>query len=432
VAGAAGVVVVVVLCRMVNEASALTFHGGFALLALGTAATVAAVTQVPSQPMAWVLSRRPLAYLGRISYGMYLWYLPVLTVMTARTAHLSGVALLVARSVVIVLVAALSFHLVETPVRRGTLTGMRSWIAVPMSAAVVSLVPLLVPTATGASAPSVSMPAAVAAASIGHGRASGPPVRMLLVGDSIDGSLGVGLSQMAARLNVEIINRGSPGCSLAEGDAVRVLWYTDPPGAPCNAADPNALLQSYAALVKRFDPDVVLYLARSDTLDTELHGTWQHLGDPGFDRWAASRFRAAVSVLSSEGARVVFLTSPFYDSGEQGDGQPWPENAPARVVTDNRLLTQAARSAPARASVVDLGAFLSPGGHFATDVDGVRARCSDGVHFTVAGGELVASRLMPELRSFGTGHASTQAALARAPLAPEAQPWWYAELPCAT
>ncbi len=75
---------------------------------------------------------RPLPYLGKISYGMYLWYWPVLLVMTSQRTHLHGVALLAARLAAIVAVAALSFHLVETPIHRGRLAGWRSLVAVPL------------------------------------------------------------------------------------------------------------------------------------------------------------------------------------------------------------------------------------------------------------------------------------------------------------
>ena len=50
-------------------------------------------------------------------------------------------------------------------------------------------------------------------------------------------------------------------------------------------------------MVRQFDPDVVVYLARADTLDTELDGSWQHVGQPAFDRWAELRFRQAIAVL---------------------------------------------------------------------------------------------------------------------------------------
>jgi peptidoglycan/LPS O-acetylase OafA/YrhL len=429
VAGLAGAAGVAAMCHLVPEGSVLTFRGGFALLALCTAAVIACVTRVPSHPLTRLLSVRPLPYLGRISYGVYLWYWPVLLIMTAGRTHLHGSVLLLARVSVIVALASVSFHLVETPIRRGAVAGWRGWASLPAAATAVVVLPVFVPSA-GASVVTMSSvattPTAVAAATT----PPLPPVRILLVGDSVAGSLGVGLSSVAGRFGAEIVNRGSPGCSLAEGRQVRVLWYTDPPGKPCQSDNPEDLLQDYRSLVARFDPDVVLYLARSDTLDTELNGKWQHVGQPSLDTWAESRFEAAASVLGSEGARVVFLTSPFYDSGEQGNGQPWPENAPGRVATDNRLLYEAAHHEPTRATVFDLGSLLSPGGHFASRVDGVTVRCQDGVHMTVNGGQWVAARLLPDLVSLGRAHASTAATATRTTVSSELRPSWYGKLPC--
>ena len=79
------------------------------------------------------LSTPPLPYLGRISYGMYLWYWPVLLYLTAARTHLHGSTLLLARMSVIVAVASVSFHLVETPIRRGALGGWRGWASRPSS-----------------------------------------------------------------------------------------------------------------------------------------------------------------------------------------------------------------------------------------------------------------------------------------------------------
>ena len=52
---------------------------------------------------------------------------------------------------------------------------------------------------------------------------------------------------------------------------------------------------------RQFDPDVVVYLARSDTLDTELDGSWQHVGEPSFDFWAQARYDQAITALSARG-----------------------------------------------------------------------------------------------------------------------------------
>ena len=439
VIGVVGAVGVVVMWRIVPETSALTFHGGFALLAVATAGVIASVTLLTRHPVAGLLSLRPLPYIGKISYGMYLWYWPVLLVMTSQRTHLEGVGLLAARLTAIVGVAALSFHFVETPIQRGRLAGWRSLVAIPVAAVAVSLLPLMVPSA---SAVVPALPPVQSTAALAHPASAGVagaavvpparPVRILLVGDSMAGSLGVGLKQVAARYGAEILNDGAPGCSLAEAQQVRVLWFTDPPGAPCQANDPTQLIATYRALVQQFDPDVVVYLARGDTLDTELNGTWQHLGDPTFDFWAEARYDQAVTALSSGGAKVVFLTSPYYDSGEEPDGSTWPENDPSRVITDNQLLAASAHLNPGTASVLNLGSLLSPGNQFDTAVDGVDARCSDGVHMTVPGGELVGERLLPTLVALGHAHASLPSSASRPTLPDIAQPWWYADLPCGT
>jgi peptidoglycan/LPS O-acetylase OafA/YrhL len=433
--GWAGAVGVLVMCLTVAETSTFAFHGGFLVIALCGAAVIASVRLLPGHPVATILSTRPLPYLGRISYGMYLWYWPVLLVMTSARTNLHGVDLLAARLLVIVAASSVSYHLVEMPIQRGALARMRAWVALPTAAAAAAI--LLLPLVAPLDAAVVPSPAASASflstvsgpGATGTG-ATSHPVRILLIGDSVAGSLGVGLSEIAPLYGAQVVNHGTPGCSLASADQVKVLIYTDPPGSPCRPGDPAYLLDAYRSLVNQYDPDVVLYAARSDTLTTYLDGSWQHLGMPAFDRWAVSRFEQAIPVLSSRGARVVFLTSPLYDSGEQMDGTPWPENNPGRVSTDNRLITKAADRYPDVASVIDFGQMLSPGGHFASAVDGVPMRCTDGVHLTVPGGEWVGKRILPRVVSLGRTHASAAAGQARPVLPPQPIPVWYPKLPC--
>jgi peptidoglycan/LPS O-acetylase OafA/YrhL len=446
--GLAGAVGALVMWRTVAESSAFAFHGGFALIAVCTAAVIACVTLLPHHPLARILARQPLPYLGRISYGMYLWYWPVLLVVTTGRTHLHGVTLLACRLLVIVGVASASYYLVEAPIQRGALTRWRTWAAAPVAAVAavgVALVPLLAPvategTATALTAKATATATAKAAATAGF-RGSTPleplkaaaaarPVRILLLGDSVAGSLGVGLAAIAPRYGAQVINQGDPGCSLASADQVKVLFYTDPPGQPCQPGNPGHLLQVYQGLVAQYDPDVVIYVARSDTLTTYLDGSWQYLGMPSFDRWTASRFGAAVPVLSSRGAHVVFLTSPFYDSGEGPDGTGWPENTPSRVGTDNSLMTQVAGRFPNVASVIDLGQLLSPGGHYAAKVDGLPVRCGDGVHLTPLGGVWVGTHILPQILALGRTHAAAPAAATRPPAPPFSVPAWYPELPC--
>jgi hypothetical protein len=107
------------------------------------------------------------------------------------------------------------------------------------------------------------------------------------------------------------------------------------------------------------------------------------------------------------------LTAPCTDEGEQPDGAPWPEDNPARLAEYNKLIRQVAAEHPTTDSVVDLDAAACPGGKFVTTLHGVPFRTSDGVHFTYAGGALVASQIMPGIVAAGRAQiAATLRALA--------------------
>jgi hypothetical protein len=267
---------------------------------------------------------------------------------------------------------------------------------------------------------------------------------VLLVGDSIAGSLGVGLSAAAGRYGVELVNEGTPGCSVAMDQSVKVLWYTIAPGTPCRAGDPQALLDQWRQWVDAYNPDVVLYLARGELFDQEVDGQWSNLTTPSFDHYVSNRFTTAAKVLGSRGAAVVLLTTPAYDSGEQSTGQPWPEDAAQRVSIDNTLLRQAAgpvltreltsagtrASAQGPVSVFDLESLFTPGGHYRAAVGGATMRCTDGVHFTAAAGEWLAPRLFPQLATLARAHHAVSPVGSWLGAPPPAVPGWWSKLPC--
>jgi hypothetical protein len=110
------------LVAVTDEYSTFLYHGGLLLLSLATAAVLAVVVQ-PESRLGAVLGWRPLTWVGERSYGIYLWHLPVAVFTPA--AVLAGQpaargALLVA---VTVTLAALSWVLVEDPIRRHGLRG---------------------------------------------------------------------------------------------------------------------------------------------------------------------------------------------------------------------------------------------------------------------------------------------------------------------
>ncbi|MEU6645629.1 acyltransferase family protein [Saccharomonospora sp. NPDC046836] len=90
-----------------------------------------------------ILSSRPLAYLGDLSYSLYLWHWPVLLFYLAardrEEVGLRGGAIVIAVSLVL---AALTYHLVEKPVRDSSTAVTTRWGAYRFGAA--ALVPVLV------------------------------------------------------------------------------------------------------------------------------------------------------------------------------------------------------------------------------------------------------------------------------------------------
>jgi peptidoglycan/LPS O-acetylase OafA/YrhL len=79
---------------------------------------IAAAAQPDSPFLGRVLSWRPLRVVGLVSYGAYLYHLPVMAWLTPARTHLHGVTLLGLQLGVVAVLSGLSFVLVEKPVRR--------------------------------------------------------------------------------------------------------------------------------------------------------------------------------------------------------------------------------------------------------------------------------------------------------------------------
>jgi peptidoglycan/LPS O-acetylase OafA/YrhL len=458
----------------VPSTSAFAFHGGFFVVSLASAAVIVGIVGSPRSPVARFLGLRPLQSLGRISYGVYLWYWPVWLVLSEQRAGLHGWTLYVLRVVVTTTLASLSAHFVEQPIRERRVRLARPRFALPAASAVAGFSVLLASvTAVGASqfaAADALSALHVSAATAGTGaqteaggtsNANAPqpsydsatgraPMKVLLVGDSVAGTLGVGLSAAARSYGMQIMNEGHPGCSVSLEGLTKTLWYTLPPGPPCRSGDPSALLDYWRAIVSSYNPDVVVYVARSDILDQQVGGNWEDVTSATFDTYLALRLGQAVNVLGSRGAAVVLLTSPFYETMES-DATPWPEDQPTRVHIDNSVIREVAASmgaavrstsssragltnrvlpGPSSVTMFDLGSLVSPDGGFSATVDNTVVRCNDGIHFTAAGGELVGSRLLPVIEKLGKQHETLSPGGQWPGSPPPATPAWFSKLPC--
>ena len=70
-------------------------------------------------PARTVLSISPLVWLGKISYGVYLYHWPVYVIVDERRTDLDGAPLVILRLAITLAIAQASYMLVELPIRRG-------------------------------------------------------------------------------------------------------------------------------------------------------------------------------------------------------------------------------------------------------------------------------------------------------------------------
>jgi hypothetical protein len=195
--GTAGMVGSAILYTSVNSTEAFVYRGGFLLASLAAAAVLLSVSYAQRSPVARILSFPVLTFVGRISYGTYLWHFPVFTYVNHARTGLSGWALAGVRVAPTLAIAAASFYLVERPIRTGTfLTSWSAWVLTPISLLAVTGVVLVATVAPAASfvggAPALPSMAATPVRVVIPTVYAAEPVRVLLVGDSQALTLGVG------------------------------------------------------------------------------------------------------------------------------------------------------------------------------------------------------------------------------------------------
>ncbi|MGZ4690245.1 MAG: acyltransferase family protein [Acidimicrobiia bacterium] len=279
----------------------------------------------------WMLSTRPFTYLGRISYGVYLWHWPVIVIAAYRRS-LPPIELFAISCVVATALAALSFLLLEHPIRMSRLLNRYKTpvIAVGFTASILlgvfAMPAMLDPGDNSVSAvlggsgspsgprlldwrvarydysdPSDCLGAPVQRCTV----VTGKGLRVLLMGDSHAAMLVPTFSKIAKERSWSFSVAAFPTCAW-ERD-LRVV-YTRATECAAHAKD------WYERVIPELDPDLIILMHRSfDSPDQPLqfflpngHSAIRP-GTPGFEPFLRQAASDSLKLLRRPGRKIVII-----------------------------------------------------------------------------------------------------------------------------
>lgn len=347
------------------------WRGGFLLYAILNAAIVLAAIQ-SSGPARALLGFGPLVWLGKVSYGVYIYHFPFFATLTPELTGLAPWPLFMLRVAATLAVAVPSYYWLERPIRHGRfILGRKTWLAAPVGVTLV--IALLVVSTIDPPKPSVDL------TNLSDPRrrviVEAAP-RIMIVGGSISFGIGKGLLRWATRTErASVFNYGRNGCGISRGGRVVNSFKRD--ADKCDNW-PSRWKQRLAW----FDPDVVIVLVGSWDTTERIFPEWGEkprlVGDPLYDDWLLSEYEAALALLSSRGARVIWLTTPCHVSF----GTSHTTGNPRLTANLNNVLRRVESLHGDELELVDFHAKVCPDGRFTNELAGMKQIRPDGTHFS--------------------------------------------------
>ncbi|MES1187209.1 MAG: acyltransferase family protein [Myxococcales bacterium] len=350
-------------CKL-HGTSSFLYHGGFWLSELAALVLIACAVLDRKSLVARALSLKPLAWLGTISYGVYLWHWPVNVLLTEERTQLHGVALQLLRFTLGFAVALASYYAIERPIRRNGFAFKRLQYWVP-ALLVVAL--FLVVRSKDARGSSSAEPERLTSGASGL---EFPSYRVAVFGDSTANSLGWGLRALREKgVAVELL--GKDGCTML--------------GDSCDGGH-------WAEQVRALRPDAtIIYLAGAFLHGLSVDGDWHTACRPDWDAKFEATLRRGLHDAERPEGRLFVVTAP-YPSGRYDK----PEYR-AQIDCINASLRRAIATSPS-ARLVDLHQRLCPNGQCQQNLPNNAPLRPDGVHFSIEGAEHVARWVFQQMR----------------------------------
>jgi len=366
----------------VDGQSPWLYHGGFLLTELAVLVLIACAVHGERSLVARLLSLRPLALAGLVSYGLYLWHWPLFVVFSERRLGLGAGALTLLRVGATLVVTLLSYHYLELPIRRHGLRFGRPWVVVP-SAVAAALLTIFLGT-RGATAAPRQLGAATTLAPLQATAAGGAASRTVAVfGDSVAESLGAEMERVAD--DERVVTRAVGDCALLEGVVpTQSLSRRAHQGGNC--------AEHWAEDAATLRPDVALVvLGGGFFASSQFEGQWQQFCHPAYRAAYKAQLNRRLQELSVHSRRLVVALVP-YPLGNWRKG-----NWDGHVDCFNELLTEVARERQ-DVTLLELRRHLCPEGQplCTAESEGSLIR-PDGMHFQGKGAVETARWVLSEL-----------------------------------
>jgi peptidoglycan/LPS O-acetylase OafA/YrhL len=387
------------------------YYGVALVLSAAVAVVIWALDGAPSSVLARVLARRPVRWIGQLSYGLYLWHWPVILAVNTPLPFLRALPrsapLNVTRVLATFVVATLSFYLLEQPVRRGRVfwirrSAPRFAVAAVMVIAATAVV-VTHETATS-SAPYIDVVECPGGETpcLRHTGTKGAPV-VALVGDSIARSLDSGFEQLAEQHDWTYVLAAASGCRLTDL-LTAVNGAIRPMDRHCHDTTPKRL----QSLLDEWNPSTIVAIDRWIITDAVVpDGRIVPRRTPEHLAMTETALTDVARRLTSRGAHLTFIELPptvlpascGIASHENRPECHRPVSADVEQQAYNAILRRMPAAVP-NVSTISIADDVCPGGQCSWSVNDLVLRY-DGVHFSHEASRWLAPTLFRKLSSAG-------------------------------